>query len=143
MTDGVRRASIDEMRQRGAQLIAAHAAETGIDGDVQWRCVEALDRAGGLVLLVVEAGGELVGHCCASYGRELWSKRDSLTTLAVFVYREHSGRWGLPLLRAFVAEADRLGAVPRIQVLPGTQLQLLVETLEWRPCAVSYELPTP
>ena len=141
MNDGVRAGSVAEMRERGAALIAAAAAETGSDGDVQWRCIEALDRAGGLVLLVVEVGGELVGHCCASYGRELWSTRDSLSTVSGFVQPQHRGRWGLPLLRAFVVEADRLDAVPRIQALPGTRLEDLVQALGWRPCTVVYELP--
>lgn len=139
LRDGVRFASIDEMRRRGAHLIAAAAAETGSDGDVQWKLLDVLNRAGGLVLFVVEVGGELVGHCCASFGRELWSTRDSLSTLSVFVQPQHRGRWGLPLLRALRAEADRLGAVPRVQALPGTPLEQLLQTLEWRLCTVVYQ----
>lgn len=141
--DGVRFAELDEVRRRGAHLVNAAAAETGHDGMVYWKALAGFRAAGILVLMVVEVEGRLVGHCCAVYGREMWSADCSLTTLSVFVEEQHRGRWGLPLLRAFRAEAERLEAVARVQALPGTRLERMLVALGWRVSAVTYQPQVP
>lgn len=139
----IRFAPVGEMRVRGAALIAAAAAETGTAGDVHWHAIDALDRAGLLLLVVVEVDGQLVGHCCAAVGPEFWSPTRSVTTLSVFVQPAHRGRWGLPLLRRLMVEAAALGCVLRVQALPGSRLERLMVRLQATRMAVTWQLPAP
>lgn len=136
----IRPASIDEMRQRGTELIEAAAAETGTDGRVQWAAIKALNAAGLLLLLVVEQDDELVGHCCCAVGPELWSPVPSVTTLSVYVQPRWRGRWGRGLLNRLRTEALSRGCVARVQALPDSRLASLLEMHAARKVSVTYEL---
>ncbi|MGB0964455.1 MAG: GNAT family N-acetyltransferase [Mycobacterium sp.] len=142
----IRESSVQEIRERGAALIAAAAEDTGSDGDVQWYALEHLANAGLLVVLVIEVDGELVGHCACAFGPDFWSSSPSLTTVSIFVQPEHRPAWGMQLLRRLVQEARERGAVARVQVNPDTQAHRLVSALSGRPgfkaraVAMTYEL---
>lgn len=126
----IRPARLCEMRDRGGALFAAAAAETGSQGQVQWQFLENLEAMRALLLLAVEADGQLVGYCCASVGPEYWSDEIVCTTLSIFVEPKHRGRAGLPLLRALDAARRAMGASGlRVMAIPKSRLERLCRRL--------------
>ena len=139
----IRPTTLAELRARGGDLIQAAAAETGSPGIVQWQQLEALERAGWLLLLAVEERGELVGYCCAALGAELFSAARSCTAISLFVRPEHRGRWGKQLIE----EVDAAGAARgtdllRVQAIPGSRLERLLYRLGFRRRSVAFERVT-
>lgn len=139
----IRTTTLAELRDRGAELIAAAAKETGSPGVVQWQHLQALEQIGVLLLLAVEVDGALVGYCCAAVGPELWDGTRSCMTLSLFVQPEHRGRWGRQLIeRTAAAGAERDAPLLRVQAIPDSRLTRLLVRLGFRARSVAFERVT-